>query len=221
MDLSALTGTGIGRSSSGSQKTQGEVSQEDFLKMMVAQLRNQDPLNPMDNTEFLSQIAQFTTATGIQDMQQSFKEFQNTINSQQTLQAASLVGREVLIESDRAFLPAEGSLSALIFTPTAVSNLKVGVYTESGVLVKEVQLGVQAAGDINFEWDGTDAAGSRVEPGRYVLKASSVIDGTETALGTLASARVDSVTMGFMGAQPTLNLAGLGNVSLASVQEIR
>lgn len=221
MDLSALTGSGIGRAGDSSQKSQGQVSQEDFLKMMIAQLKNQDPLNPMDNAEFLSQIAQFTTATGIQDMQKSFKEFQAAINAQQTLQAASLVGREVLIESDVGYLPPNDNLTATVFSPVAVNNLKVGVYTESGVLVREVQLGVQPAGDIAFEWDGTNAAGARVEPGRYVLKASTVIDGTETALGTLVSARVDSVILGYQGAQPTLNLAGLGSVSMASVQEIR
>src|SRR5690625_1502858 len=104
INLNGLTDSGDSQNTR-QQKAPGEIGQEDFLKLMVTQLQNQDPFSPMENGEFLAQIAQFTTATGIQELQQSFERFSSNIKTEQALQAASLVGRNVVVESDVGQLP--------------------------------------------------------------------------------------------------------------------
>lgn len=221
INLSALTGTGVGQTTGDKQKSQGEIGQQDFLKLMVTQLKNQDPFSPMENGEFLAQIAQFTTATGIQDMQQSFNGFSQNIATQQALQAASLVGREVLVESDIGYLPSDGSLTGTLQLPVGLDNCKVGIYSESGELVKELDLGQVEAGEVPFSWDGKNAQDRAMASGRYYLAASTMLEGEEVAINTYTSAEVQSVTLGAGGSAPTLSLAGLGEISLSSVNRIR
>lgn len=220
INMSGLTGSGISQVDS-QQKNPGEIGQKDFLKLMVTQLRNQDPFSPMENGEFLAQIAQFTTATGIQELQQSFNRFSHNMATEQALQAASLVGRTVVVESDAAYLPSDGSLTGTLQLPLQVDNVKVGIYAESGELLREIPLGRQDAGEVSFEWDGTNAQGRAMPPGRYYMAASTVIDGQEWAVPTYASAEVQSVALGMGGNPPVLSLAGIGELSLSSVSRIR
>lgn len=217
--LDTIRGTN-GGGSDGS-KLSNSVGQEEFLKLMVTQLKNQDPFSPMEQGEFLTQIAQFTTATGIQDMQQSFNRFSQNLATEQALQAAALVGREVYIESEVGYLPPDNSLTAVSESPVNLQNMTLRVYTEAGVLVREIPMGQQAAGEIPLSWDGTDEAGTRLPPGRYLIEATTVYEGEELALPTRSVAQVTSVTMGQGGSAPTLTLAGLGDVSLSAVQQIR
>src|SRR5690554_4565292 len=109
MDISALTGAS-GRNTPSQGKN--ELGQEDFLKLMVTQMRNQDPFAPMDNGQFLAQMAQFSAASGIGELQKSFEAFQQSMAASQTLSAASLVGREVMVESPEGHLSEGGSLDA-------------------------------------------------------------------------------------------------------------
>lgn len=219
LNLSALTGNGIGQGQE--KKKQGELGQEDFLKLMVTQLKNQDPFAPMENGEFLAQIAQFTTATGIQEMQQSFNGFSQNIATQQALQAAGLVGREVLVQSQTAYLPGDGSLTGIIQSGSRLDNAKVQIYSENGELITDLDLGGQEAGQISYSWDGKDGSGRAMPPGRYIVVASTMVDGQEIALPTYATAQVQSVTLGSGGQPPTLSLQGLGEMSLSAVQSIR
>jgi flagellar basal-body rod modification protein FlgD len=220
INLSSLTGNGVGQTT-GSAKAPGEIGQQDFLKLMVTQLRNQDPFSPMENGEFLAQIAQFTTATGVQEMQQSFNRFSQTIATEQALQAAGLVGREVLVESPVGNLPSDGSLTGSLQLPVRLDNCKVAIYSESGELVREIALGQQEAGEAPFSWDGKDGQGRQLPPGRYLIAASTQVEGEEIAIATYTSAQVQSVTLGTGGNPPTLSLAGLGEISLSSVHRIR
>jgi flagellar basal-body rod modification protein FlgD len=219
LNLSALTGNGIGQGQE--SKKHNELGQEDFLRLMVTQLKNQDPFSPMENGEFLAQIAQFTTATGIQEMQQSFNGFSQSIATQQALQAAGLVGREVLVQSQTAYLPGDGSLTGMIQSPSRLENATVQVYSENGELVTELALGAQEAGEITFSWDGKNGDGQAMPPGRYIVVASTMANGQEVALPTYASAQVQSVTLGSGGNPPMLSLQGLGEMSLSAVQSIR
>lgn len=220
INLNGLTGSGVSRSDS-SDKAPGEVGQEDFLKLMVAQLQNQDPFSPMENGEFLAQIAQFTTATGIQDLQQSFNRFSQNMATEQALQAAGLVGRTVVVESDAGYLPADGSLTGTMQLPVPIQNSKLSVYAESGALLREIPLGPQEAGEVDFSWDGRDADGREMQPGRYSVSVTTILDGEEWEVPTYVSADVQSVALGAKGEQPTLSLAGLGDVKLSSVSRIR
>src|SRR5690625_1134257 len=199
IDLNSLTGNGISQANSSKSTGQGEIGQEDFLKLMVAQLQNQDPFSPMENGEFLAQIAQFTTATGIQDLQQSFNRFSQNMATEQALQAASLVGRQVVVESDVGYLPADGSLTGMLDLPVALPNSKLSVYAESGALLREIPLGTQEAGEVSFSWDGQDAEGRVMQPGRYYMAVTTMVDGEEWSIPTYVSATVQSVALGSKG----------------------
>ena len=91
-----------------------ELGQEDFMTLMIAQFRNQDPFEPLDNGDFLGQLAQFGTVSGIDELNSSFSGLQNSIQSEQALQAANLVGHAVLAETETGFLPPGGSLYGAI-----------------------------------------------------------------------------------------------------------
>lgn len=196
-----------------------KLGQEQFLELMIAQLKNQDPMKPMQNGEFLGQMAQFGTVSGIQDLQKSFTELSTSLQSNQALMASSLVGRTVLAPAAGAQIGAGGGLRGVADLPGAASDVAVSITSASGQLVKRIDLGAQNQGEIGFVWDGTDDTGAAVPPGAYRVSVQALSAGQSYALNTLIESRVDSVTLG--GANGLiLNLAGLGPVNLSSVRQI-
>lgn len=201
----------------GSSATKNQLGQEEFLKLMTTQLQNQDPTKPMDNAQFLSQVAQFSTVSGIQQMQTSFADLAASMQSNQTLQAAQLVGRAVLVPGEQGVLPAEGNLYAAADLP-ASGTLQVEVLDDSGAVIRRLDLGTQPAGLSQFAWDGKDESGNRLESGTYKLRAQLVQGGSTQSLDTFAVDAVGSVSLGADGI--TLNLASLGATKLADVREV-
>jgi flagellar basal-body rod modification protein FlgD len=197
-----------------------ELGQQEFFELMVAQLKHQDPLKPLESNEFLGQVAQFTTVRGIQDMQKSFADLATSLGSSQALQASTLVGREVLVPSGQGYLGEQGMLEGVATLPESTRGLGLTVYGPNGQVVRQMSLGPQAAGEVPFQWDGLTDAGQRVAPGVYSVAAMVDVDGKKLAVETALAARVESVTLGRGGASMQLNLTGLGAVGLASVREI-
>jgi len=198
-------------------KKKAQLDQADFLKLMTTQLKNQDPTKPMDNAQFLGQIAQFSTVTGIQELQQSFAGLATSLQSAQTLQATQLVGHGVLVPGEGALLGAAGTLDAAAEV-TASGGVSVDVVDASGQLVRRLDLGTRPAGLAEFSWDGLDAAGNRAPPGAYFFRAQLAQGATPQALQTYAIDTVASVSIGADGV--TLNLSGLGPTRLADVRQI-
>ena len=132
-------------------------SQDRFLKLLVAQLNNQDPMNPMDNAQMTSQIAQINTVTGIQQLNETVKGLVSQFASQQMLQGSAMVGRQVLVEGDSMAVNAEtkAAYGALDLSASAAS-VKVQVLNASGKELGVVDLGSLKAGRYNFEWDASD-----------------------------------------------------------------
>ena len=196
-----------------------QLGQDQFLSLMIAQLKNQDPMQPMQNGEFLSQMAQFGTVSGIQDLQKSFGSLATSLQSNQALMATSLVGRAVLVPGSQ--LPFDGATPAAAAAelPQAAGDVRVTVLDGSGQVVRQFALGAQTAGTTKFVWDGRNNAGAAVPPGTYTLKAEAVNGTTNSALATDIVARVDSVSLG--GQQGiTLNLWDGTSVALANVKEL-
>lgn len=220
MDVDALTSSGILGERRQVGRPQNDLGQEDFLRLMVAQLQNQDPFNPMENGEFLAQIAQFTTATGVNELQAAFNRFQETMAGDQSLRAAALVDRTVVVESRVGRLNEDAPLSGSVDLPRSVDNMKVQIFTPSGELVREMALGPQSSGNVSFEWDGIDRNGKTVPPGQYEVRATTEFMGETIELRTLMSARVDSVQLSSDGRSPTLDLEGIGSVRLSDVRQI-
>lgn len=222
IDLAAL---GL-RSQQDAQNAQNskksELGQEDFLSLMIAQFRNQDPMKPVENGEFLGQLAQFSSVAGLTELKNSFADLSATITSNQTLQASSLLGRSVLVEGGKGYLGATGDVKGAVSLDSSASSVVVQVTDSSGAIVQKVYLGQQKAGMTDFTWDGTKLDGTRAAEGKYTLKAYTTVGTETTAHPVYASATVESVTLGAgQNGGLTLSVTGLGDVALSSVRQIR
>ena len=195
-----------------------ELGKNEFLNLLVAQLNNQNPLEPQGNGEFIAQLAQFSQVEGIEKLNTSMGSMLSSFQSSQALQASSLVGRKVIIPSDKAVVDTSESFKASTVLPVSSSNVYVNVYNNAGALVSRVNLGEQAAGNVSFIWDGKDSSGNVAPPGTYKFEAQATYGSDTKALSTMLPANVDSVTLG--GNELMLNLAGLGSVPLSQVQVI-
>ncbi|MGV3592999.1 MAG: flagellar hook assembly protein FlgD [Gammaproteobacteria bacterium] len=199
-----------------------ELGQEDFLKLLVAQMKNQDPGNPADNGEFLSQIAQFSMVSGIDDLGTSFKGMSNSYYATQAMQAAELVGREVLTEMDTVLVEEEGAgANGVVIVPEHTDGLNIQVRNIHGALVKTIDAGDYRDGDSNFTWDGTNEDGKPVGRGEYTISATVLVDGKQQAIPVQTYNRVDSITVDRAGASVALHLQNRHSVSFSQVNQYR
>jgi len=198
-------------------KKKEELGQEEFMRLLVAQLNNQDPTKPMDNAEFLSQIAQFSMVDGVQNMETSLSNLGESMVSTRAIQASSLVGRDVISASNKAaYVPGE-EIEGVVAMPVSASAVQIQVSDSSGQLVKVLDIGNVGAGIHKFSWDGLLDNDESIPAGSYQVTASGLIDGAVEALPAFASARVTSVSIGAGGAEISLNLDGGESVSYTDV----
>lgn len=197
-----------------------ELGKNEFLNLLVAQLNNQDPLSPQDNGAFIAQLAQFSQVEGIGKLNTSMESLVSGYQSSQALQASSMVGRKVIVPTDKAVVDTKETFKASLTLPVSSSNVYVNVYDNTGASVSRVNLGAQAAGNVSFMWDGKDASGNLLPPGAYKFEAQASYGSETKGLSTMLPANVDSVTLGQSGGELMLNLAGLGSIGLSKVQVI-
>jgi len=196
-----------------------ELGQDAFLKLMITQLKHQNPLEPMGNADFIAQLAQFSTVEGIDKLNKSVSKMAGNFESSQALQASALVGRTVKIPMEKAYLPQGGAVAGTVDVPFTTSGLTLSVYDRAGSLVWQENLGSHEAGDLNFFWDGTRPNGELLPAGEYRFEAMASRDGKNVQLETWLGANVNSVTLGSNNTM-TLNVAGVGPVSMKDVKEI-
>jgi flagellar basal-body rod modification protein FlgD len=199
-------------------KTKDQLGQAEFLELMIAQLKNQDPFKAMDPTQFLGQLAQFGTVSGIQEMQNAFGTLSDSMRSSQVLDGATMVGREILVASDAGALPAEGSLRGALEVPEGTNALQINVRDAAGTLVRRMTLPT-TAGLNDFSWDGIADNGVRAPAGTYSFEAIANVGGKPASLETLLAGRVASVTIDATTGL-TLNTNGLGSRSLSDVRRV-
>jgi len=211
---------GLATSADKSQVANKELGQEEFLKLLTTQMTHQDPNKPMENGDFLAQMAQFSTVEGIGDLNTSFEDFASSMTSGQALQAASLVGQSVLVPSDEGLMSLTKNMTGEIALNERTNNLKVNFSDSNGQIVKTLNLGSQQQGNVSFEWDGLLDDGTYADPAVYKVSAEAVIDGKNTALQTFVNADVESVALGGGQDGIKLALAGLGEVSFNEVKKI-
>jgi flagellar basal-body rod modification protein FlgD len=213
---------GTGAASSASQgsgiKKKDQLGQAEFLELMIAQLKNQDPFKAMDPSQFLGQLAQFGTVSGIQEMQAAFGTMSEAMRSSQVLEGATMVGREVLVPSDEVALPAEGSVRGALDVPTGTTSLQLNIRDASGTLVRRMTLPT-TAGLNDFTWDGVADNGTRAAAGEYSFEAIANVGGRSGSLEMLISGRVNSVTID-SATGLTLNTSNLGSRSLGDVRRV-
>lgn len=205
-------------SSSSTQSKEASLGQADFLRLMTEQLQHQDPLKPMENSEFLGQLAQFSTVQGITDLNTSVNSFSSALSSDQVLRGAQLVGHEVLVPSAKLALDDTGSVNGVVAAPSA-GTVNFDITDANGQKVKTLSVQADAAGEVAFEWDGTDANGNRMAAGTYSITATHTdTSGTDSTLSTYVQAPVESVTVGSDGLY--LNLKGLGTAPIDYVLRV-
>ncbi|WP_454831195.1 flagellar hook capping FlgD N-terminal domain-containing protein [Pseudoxanthomonas wuyuanensis] len=196
----------------------GTLGQADFMRLMTEQLKHQDPLKPLSNSEFIGQLAQFSTVQGIADLNTTVEGFNNALTGDQVLKGASLVGHSVLVPSDQLALTGSGEASGVVMAPEA-GSVTIEITDASGVIVRKLTLDADASGELPFAWDGLNAKGDQMPTGAYSIKAThTASSGTATTLSTYVDATVESVTIGSDGLY--LNLPGLGSAPIDYVLRI-
>ncbi len=207
-DISSDFLKSIGVSAKPQAKATDQLGQQDFLKLMTAQIQQQDPFKPAENGDFLSQIAQFGTVDGIKNLEKSFSDFASSINSSQAVQASSLVGRSIVVSSDSfSFTPGKNA-NLQVDVSNSSTSVTVDIMDNNGQVLKTINLGQQSKGNVDFSWDGTLDNGTTVPAGTYMLKARALIGGQTVAMQTSVTEKVDSVTLGRGKQGLVLNTAG-------------
>lgn len=203
------------------------LGQDEFLKLLTTQMTHQDPMKPMDNGEFLGQMAQFSTVSGIQDLQASFKSFADSVSSGQALQAANLVGHYISAPSQNALLSfnsttkANGSVYGDFDLSSSSPDVTIKVIDpQTSNLVWSKDLGALPAGNHSFDWAGEDANGVPANPGVYKIQVEANIGGVNTVLPTNIVSQVQSVTMGTSSSAMQVNLLGLDPVQFNQIKQI-
>lgn len=180
--------------------TDPQASQDRFLKLLVAQINNQDPLNPMDNAQMTSHMAQINTVSGIQELNATLKGMADQMSATQSLQGASLIGREALIDGNA--LAFDGSVAkGALSLPSAASRVSVDIMGKNGEIIDTVDLGARSAGQHGFEWNGGSIDPSKV--GGFAVRATQ---GAEAVAATPLS-RVKVASVGMSNGVMNLQLA--------------
>jgi len=195
-----------------------QAAQNQFMTLLVTQMQNQDPLNPMDNSQMTSQLAQLSTVSGIDTVNTTLQSLISSYQQSQTLQATSMIGHGVLTAGNGLTL-ASGSAPFGVNLATAAGDVKVTIQNGAGQTVDTLDLGSQQAGVIPLAWNGTTSAGVKAPDGNYSFTVTSSTNGktTDSASG-LSYGTVQSVSSGSNGVN--LNLSGGGMIGLSDVVQV-
>ncbi len=190
-----------------------------FLKLLVAQMKNQDPLNPLDNAQVTSQLAQINTVNGIEKLNASIGDLSASLLAGQSMQSAGLIGRTVFADGNRLALTAGAPARGALQLGDAADSVKVTISGAAGNVVRQIDLGAHGAGLTTFEWDGRNAAGAAMAPGAYSFQVSATRSGQNITASTLASGVVSGVIPDSAGTRVSID--GIGELTMQQIRNIR
>jgi flagellar basal-body rod modification protein FlgD len=193
------------------------ATQDRFLKLLVTQMKNQDPLNPLDNAQVTSQMAQLSTVTGIDKLNATVQALSSSMLASQSLQAVSMIGHVALSDGDSMDLANGNAYGGVELTQPA-DKVTVQVADASGALVRTLHLGEQDTGIVDFNWDGMTDSGSTAPDGKYTFTAVAELSGKKTDVTTLSYGLVNSVAQSSSGV--TVNIGNQGEVGLNAIRKI-
>jgi flagellar basal-body rod modification protein FlgD len=214
------TGTSLLASLNGTQgatKTTAEDPQDRFLKLLVTQMKNQDPLCPLDNAQVTSQLAQISTVSGIDRLNTTMQTLATGFGASQSLAAANMIGRSVLVPGSTTQLSASGAVLGVDLAQPA-DKVTITISDSSGRPIHTMDLGPQGAGALAFQWDGATDSGATAVAGPYSFSVNAVVGGQKVDAQPLSMGLVDSVSQGTQGLK--LNLGALGAIGLPDVRQI-
>lgn len=198
-------------------KSAAEETQDRFLKLLVAQMKNQDPMDPLDNAEVTTQMAQLSTVTGIDKLNDSLASLMTNYQSSQTLQAAGMIGHGVLSPGASVDLVKGAGLMGFDL-PAAADKVGVTIRDAAGSVVRTLNLDAQKAGSSPVAWDGKTDAGTTAPDGRYTFEVSASFNGAKVDATALQFGVVDSVVTSAKGVK--LNVGGMDTIDLAGIRQI-
>ena len=208
-----------GRSNTAGGSGLPQISQSDFLRLITAQLQDQDPTQPADPNQFLNELASLSEVSGMNGMNSSISNLSSSMQSAQLLNGTSLIGHGVLALGTTAALTAGGKVSGAVPAPAGAGSVTIQVTDSTGQLVRTLQVTPNSSGLTRFTWDGTTNSGAPAPAGTYTFSASAVSGGTPASIPTLLQSTVDSVTID-PGTQ-TLSLnTNSGTLSLSDVVQV-
>jgi flagellar basal-body rod modification protein FlgD len=201
-----------------------ELNQEDFLTLMLTQLKHQDPFKPMDPAQQVGQLAQFSSVSGLAEMNKQISSLTDSLRGNQVLDGAALIGRGVIATGNEIYLPeaAEGVArgpQGLVDVPSGASSVQLVVKDAAGTLVKTLPLG-NTRGLQAFAWDGTTNAGAAAEAGGYKIEVIAKVGDKNVSLTTSVAAHVSSVALDPNTGSLRLDTDSLGEIDMSTVQRV-
>ena len=196
----------------------GSDSEQRFLKLLVTQLNNQDPLNPLDNAQLTSQLAQMSTVSGIEKLNSAFQSMLAQSGSSQVLQSASMIGRTVLVPGSELAMKKGGDVPFAVDMPQSADSVKVTVTNAAGDAVRSFDLGSLPQGVKTLSWNGLNDSGAPVAEGAYTVHVLAATGDAKVAASVLTYSSVTSVSQGASGV--ALNFASGGTAALSAVRLI-
>jgi flagellar basal-body rod modification protein FlgD len=218
MSVAAVNSTTSTTASTGTVNDNSATAISDrFLKLLVTQLKNQDPMNPMDNAALTSQLAQLSTVEGINKMNDSMTALAAQFQATQALQGASLIGHQVLGQGSTLSLGSSGAAGAVDLASSA-DQVQINIQNSAGATVRTLNLGQHDAGLDRFTWDGKDTQGNSLAQGNYTYTVTATAAGNAVTATTYALDKVQSVTMNSTGLN--VEMSNLGSLGLDKIKQI-
>ncbi len=204
-------------SQANTKKSNDALSQEDFLSLLTTQLSYQDPTQPVENAEMVSQLAQLNMVDSLATINNSIDSLSSQLTSQQALMASSMVGTEVRLSSATGYFDGVQSSQFVIDAGDGAEDMVLTITNEAGAVVNTINIG-SGEGELNLYWDGTDSSGETVPPGDYTYSVNGRQNGVNNDLSVFAYGKVTSVTLGNGVNDSILNLVGGGTMSVSEVK---
>lgn len=195
----------------------GANTQDRFLKLLVTQMKNQDPLNPMDNAQVTSQMAQLSTVSGIDKVNSTLKALTDSMAAGQSLTATGMIGHGALVPGAAMELR-KGEAVAGVNLDQSVDKLKIAIKDGANNVVRTLQLGAQKPGVVPIAWDGQDDQGKSMADGSYKISVEAEADGKPASATTLSFGVVNGIAPGTAGAQ--LDMGKLGMFKLSDIKQV-
>ncbi|WP_039058066.1 flagellar hook assembly protein FlgD [Enterobacter sp. Bisph1] len=222
LDDPTSTGASSSTSKTSTTSATGTNSASDlqgsFLTLLVAQLKNQDPTNPLQNNELTTQLAQISTVSGIEKLNTTLGSISGQIDNSQSLQATSLIGHGVMIPGQTVLVGKETSTPFGVELTQAADKVTATVTDKSGTVVRTMDIGGLTAGVHTFSWDGKQTDGTAAPDGSYKVTIAASSGATQLVAQPLQFAMVQGVTRGDKGS--TLDLGTYGTTTLDEVRQI-
>jgi flagellar basal-body rod modification protein FlgD len=206
-------------SGSGGSAGVPQISQADFLSLIIAQLKSQDPTQPADPNQFVNEFATLSEVSGINGMNSSMGNLSSSMQASQLLSGTSLIGRQVLASATTARLAAGSTVTGAVQAPTGATSITIQVSDANGQLVKAFQVSPQSSGLTDFTWDGTTNAGTAAPAGTYTFAATATSGATHTSVSPYLQSTVNSVTIDPSTQTLSLNTSS-GPLSLNNVVQV-